>query len=121
MEVEVGATSTATEVVLLSSESVPMMVMTGIWRPGLVIMLFIIFIVVGDGAEFVCELIGVAATIAAPLSKTSAIVDEIFIVLEFLLDFEVQQRWLEVMYEFFGVAMDFSTGQKSQICSFACE
>lgn len=90
MEVEVGATSTATEVVLLSSESVPMMVMTGIWRPGLVIMLFIIFIVVGDGAEFVCELIGVAATIAAPLSKTSAIVDEIFIVLEFLLDFEVQ-------------------------------
>lgn len=91
MEVEVGATSTAAEVVLCPSESVPMMVMTGIWRPGLVAMLLIIFIVVGDGAECVCELIGVAATIAAPLSKTSAIVDEIFIVLEFLLDFEVQQ------------------------------
>lgn len=90
MEVEVGATSTATEVVLCSSKSVLMMVMTGMWRPGLVIMLFTIFIVVGDGVEFVCELIGVAATIAAPLSKTRAIVDEIFIVLEFLLDFEVQ-------------------------------
>lgn len=90
MEVEVGATSTATEVVLCPSESVPMMVMTGIWRPGLVIMLFIIFIVVGDGAEFVCELIGVAATIAAPLSKANATVDEVFIVLEFLMGFEVQ-------------------------------
>jgi len=66
------------------------MVMTGMWRPGLVAMLLIIFIVVGDGAECVCELIGVAATIAAPLSKANATVDEIFIVLEFVLDFEVQ-------------------------------
>ena len=53
-------------------------------------MLLIIFIVVGDGAECVCELIGVAATIAAPLSKANATVDEILIVLEFVLDFEVQ-------------------------------
>lgn len=90
MEVEVGSTSTATAVVLCSSESVPIMVMTGMWRPGLVAMLLIIFIVVGDGAECVCELIGVAATIAAPLSKANATVDEIFIVLEFVLDFEVQ-------------------------------